>query len=157
VRPWLHPPAAERAHLQLAMLRELDARRPFAPAFSGISARLSQRWEAAVAAAGRPGGLAPERAGALDELAAALCGHFHDLLNDGAAFTSLDPAARLAGTLAGDGLALEPGDTFADVLNAAWLVRLDAWDDAREPPAAVAANALDALRTLIPEGVHAGA
>jgi hypothetical protein len=140
----LHPAPATRVQLMLGVLARMDAERIGLVPFGKRAEKLADLWHATLVDAGEAGSLASEDAELVGDLADELVG----LLmrhRRAAAYDSFDRAQGLSRTL-GDrraAAATASGDRIADVLNAAWLARIDAWESATRTDAiAVDAAAL---------------
>lgn len=121
-----HPADRKRVHVVLRALRGLD---PENRAYDDIAGLLQGAWETARADAGMSAELSDEEAADLDDRV----DEWLDILDE------LAPKARYDGWLravrlrdrltTARGAADLDGADVADVLNAAWLRRLDAWDE----------------------------
>jgi hypothetical protein len=142
-----HPSPARRMHLVLGTLRRMDAGTGVVRPYRGITDQLEGLWATSVAAAG----LEPDLgAAAIQELDDRLAVLYEVLagLPGSLSYRSFHRAQGLSAQLRpGEAPVKLEGDvTLADVLNAAWLCRLESWD--RHLEAVIAERAAEACQRL---------
>lgn len=153
-----HPGHAKRAHLMARMLEKMDEAAA-STSYRGVLRQLRQRWRESVAQAAalddqHVAEIEASAAAAVDAVADEIWQLLKDTLSAQryagmASAQALKPAlgvsvaARTAGAM-----------TVADVLNAAWLCRLDHWDDDRDTAVTIAAQAYELCQTIA--GVKVG-
>jgi len=142
-----HPGHAKRAYLMGQMLEKMD-QAGATTSYVGVLRQLRERWRASVTEAGALDGrtaaeleakAAAEAEPTAEEIWALLQETIPTQRYRGMPAAQAIKPALLGGPTAQPGAAL----TLADALNAAWLCRLDHWDDDRDVTATVAARALE--------------
>jgi hypothetical protein len=148
-----HPSALRRAHAIFRTLEAMDAAEGgLVPTYAAVTAALRATWARTLAGAGHPGVAVDAEHAArldpfLDELYAMLRRELPTLRYGRPAWLR---AERLAAGMDPDrgSPALTAVDTIPDVLNAAWLARLDAASQDPYRVGRIGERALDACRTL---------
>jgi hypothetical protein len=141
-----HPSNVKRVHMMLRILEKMDQEVDSA-SYAGVLRQLRERWRASVAEASEAD---PQDISALEAQVAngleATVDEMWQLLQDilsAQRYGGMTNAQRLKSTLYGRTLAQpEASVTLADVLNAAWLCRLDHWDDDRDVATKIGTQAL---------------
>jgi hypothetical protein len=142
-----HPGYAKRAYLMARMLEKMD-KTGASTSYFGVLRQLKERWRANVTEAGTLDG---RKVSELEAKVAAdvepTAEEIWKLLQEtvpAQRYRGMPTAQALKPTLLGDPAATpREAPTLADALNAAWLCRLDHWDDDRDATATIAARALE--------------
>jgi hypothetical protein len=149
-----HPSHLRRAYLMMSTLERMD-RAAGSAAYAGVLRQLKERWQASVAEAGVIGAdqlaeLEARAAASLDATADELWQLFQNTLS-AQRYNGMPAAQRLKPTLFGTGALAQPEATatLADVLNAAWLSRIDHWDDDRDVTQRIGARALELCDVIV--------
>ena len=136
-----HPSSAKRVELMMRTLQKMNQEAGLASPYAGILGELRRSWEAMLVAA--------QQHVTLDDAAAVELGQvfpeFYDLLAKYMRvlrYAGMNRAQQLKPLLA-DGHEPEPGGdvTIADVVNAAWLSRIDHWGEGPSVVATIADTA----------------
>jgi hypothetical protein len=155
-----HPSAAQRVHSVLWTLDEMDKLQPTPQQrpFQHVAELLRKEWRDSLREAGMPEMLGDAEASLVDqrmaELRDMLVGTTPPELMLGSAgwFRGAAVAARIVND--SSDAALPNGVTRRDVLNAAWLARLDARDQSQFALSHVAARALNEYREIAPRSAR---
>jgi hypothetical protein len=141
-----HPGDAKRLALMLRVLENVDAHDVAGVKVARRAKGLHDVWERSLAGAQQPLELEPEQ----EEETLATADKLSELLFNcvpGAAYSGLADAQEFAGRLCRDAAAAVPRRPLdiADVLNAAWIARIDAWDAPRDLTEPIATRAAQML------------
>jgi hypothetical protein len=126
-----HPSSAKRVELMLRTLRQMNGATTLTADYGGVLEQLREGWRDDLHAAEQPTELDPEATRELDrafpELYRLVDDHLRVLRYGG-----MNRAEELKNALSVDRPPLTADTSIADVLNAAWLRRIDQWDEGPE-------------------------
>ena len=154
-----HPGNAKRAYLMTRMLEKMD-QESGSTSYRGVVRELREHWRASVIEAGT---LDARQVAELEAKVAAdvepTVGEIWELLQQALPaqrYRGMATAQALKPALLGTASASAAAPTLADVLNAAWLCRLDHWDDDRDRTAGIATGALRLCQAIADRAAGAG-
>lgn len=126
-----HPSAAKRVELTLRTLQRMDDAEALAAPYAGVLSELRKSWRDSLAAAGSRPDVDPaaaEELGRVFNELYSLIDEYLPILR----YAGMSRAEELKRTLPGGQPSVGADVTIADILNAAWLCRIDRWDDGPE-------------------------
>jgi len=147
-----HPSYAKRARFVLRGLERMDETEALRQPYRGMTQHLSNLWQQSLMSARQPGTLDQATAAQLNEWLEELYFLLHREMPPAARYQGWPQAQRLSCEFLSDkkpAQLLDSEDTLADVLNAAWLCRVQHWNDHGYQARQVSQRAVELCREII--------
>jgi hypothetical protein len=146
--PPRHPSPAKRVHAMLGVLESMDQKEGFATPFASSRTKISTLWTRATAAAGTTSEIADPDRQEIETLVDRIW-NVLEMQRRELRYTGMPRARELAHELGEGPAEARDDEQLADVVNAAWLARLDRWDEEAGSALAIGRRARELCDSIV--------